>query len=169
MDSASLRHIDDFLKATEMKKSVKKFMTESLKIEGINRAPTQDEIEATIIFLARPVLDIDHVLELQAVYAPGKPLRTQPGMNVRIGNYIVPPGGPAIGYRLEELCRWFNGPVASPWWGHIYFEKLHPFIDGNGRTGRTIWAWQMLKLEKDPFALSFLHQYYYQTLEKVDR
>lgn len=28
---------------------------------------------------------------------------------------------------------------------HVAFEKIHPFVDGNGRTGRIIMNWQMVK------------------------
>jgi len=38
-------------------------------------------------------------------------------------------------------------------------------MDGNGRSGRAIWAWQMLGDEQDPFAIPFLHRFYYQTLD----
>jgi hypothetical protein len=39
------------------------------------------------------------------------------------------------------------------------------YMDGNGRTGRAMWAWQMHGLGHDPFALPFLRRFYYQTLE----
>jgi Fic family protein len=29
---------------------------------------------------------------------------------------------------------------------HIRYEKIHPFIDGNGRTGRMFWNWERMRL-----------------------
>jgi len=28
---------------------------------------------------------------------------------------------------------------------HVQFEKIHPFVDGNGRVGRIIYNWELLK------------------------
>lgn len=50
---------------------------------------------------------------------------------------------------LELLCNSGLHPVLSEegikkW--HIYFEKIHPFEDGNGRVGRIIMNYQRLRL-----------------------
>jgi hypothetical protein len=34
-----------------------------------------------------------------------------------------------------------------------------------GRSGRALWAWQMVNTGIDPFGLGFLHTFYYQALD----
>ena len=150
---------------------VEAFVRESNLIEGIARNPTDAEINATGWFLdnlASP-LTLEQVCNLQEVYAPGKPIRDRVGMNVRVGNYIAPGGGRNIQIELMYILARLNkakpGIYDNPWQQHLEFERLHPFMDGNGRTGRTLWAWHMLRVGLDPFALPFLHRFYYQILE----
>jgi Fic family protein len=145
------------------------FLRESLMIEGIHCGPTSKEILATRCFLDLKEITTKDVCALQRVYAPGMPLRTKKGLNVYVGNYAAPPGGPAIRKALNELCETINRCDVTPWHGHVAFEKLHPFLDGNGRTGRAVWAWQMEQLCERPFSLGFLHRFYYQTLANTDR
>jgi Fic family protein len=38
----------------------------------------------------------------------------------------------------------------EPLINHIALEKIHPFVDGNGRTGRMLMWFQELKLGKTP-------------------
>jgi Fic/DOC family len=155
--------IQDFNEALAFAR-LAKFVRESNAIEGILRDPTAPEITAHKRFLALPQLDLTAVTEFQSVIAPGKPVRSAKGMNVRVGTYIAPTGGPDILRQLESILR--EASISSdPWSIHVAFEKLHPFMDGNGRTGRAIWAWQMRKMGRDPFALPFLHRIYYQMLE----
>ena len=70
---------------------------------------------------------------------------------------------------VGKLNKAKPGLYDNPWKMHVDFETLHPFMDGNGRTGRALWAWHMRRLDLDPFALSFLHRFYYQTLSSVRR
>jgi hypothetical protein len=140
------------------------FIRESNRIEGILRDPTEDEIAAHERLLKLIQLHPTTVGDFQAVIAPGKPIRQRPGMNVRVGNHVAPKAGPTIVHRLKRVLDLANG-TSDPWRVHVAFELLHPYMDGNGRTGRAIWAWQMQRLGQDPFALPFLHRFYYQTLD----
>lgn len=36
---------------------------------------------------------------------------------------------------------------------HVEYEKIHPFVDGNGRTGRMFMNWQRLKITKEPLII----------------
>lgn len=144
------------------------FLKESLAIEGIHREPNEQETEMSEWLLSLPRLDLDAVLGVQAIYAPHKPLRTSTGMDVWVGSHRPPRGGPMIEEALAEILRRINVRRYTPYLGHVAFETLHPFMDGNGRTGRIIWAWHMRHVGGDPFALPFLHCWYYQSLENAD-
>ncbi len=141
------------------------FIRESNRIEGILRDPTEDEIAAHEQLLGLAQLTPATVGDFQAVMAPGMPIRRHEGMDVRVGNHIAPEGGPSIVRQLQHILDKVNRASDGPWSVHVAFETLHPYMDGNGRTGRAIWAWQMRGLGHDPFALPFLHRFYYQTLD----
>ncbi len=58
-------------------------------------------------------------------------------------HYEAPPS-PMVPEEMESFVRWFNGesinlnPLVRAGIGHLYFESIHPFEDGNGRIGRAI-------------------------------
>lgn len=139
------------------------FVTESNHIEGIHRQPTQKELDTTAVFLTLEAPTVSDLQQLVNVYQPDAVLRDRVGLNVRVGNHVAPPGGPDIRPALNIIL--LNIPANSPWKTHVAYETLHPFTDGNGRSGRALWAWQMLQRERqDGLPLGFLHQFYYQTI-----
>jgi hypothetical protein len=89
--------------------------------------------------------------------------RIEEGMNVKVGDHVPPPGHREMGLWLGDLLA--AAFVRAPWEIHVRYERLHPFMDGNGRSGRAIWAWMRRREGRDPFALGFLHAAYYEALE----
>jgi Fic family protein len=55
---------------------------------------------------------------------------------------FIPPPPEYVSDLLEDLCRFCNDDalpvVAQAAMAHAQFETIHPFIDGNGRTGRAL-------------------------------
>lgn len=139
------------------------FVAESNRIEGIHREPSSEEVMATIRFVNKGRLTIDDFVELVGVYVPGHRLREMAGLNVRVGRYIAPAGGPEIRTSLERIIADAMARERHPWEVHIDYERLHPFTDGNGRSGRALWLWMMPNATAP---LGFLHHFYYQTLER---
>jgi hypothetical protein len=137
------------------------FVRESNRIEGILRDPTSDEIRAHVTFINRVFPKTEHLEAFVGVIAPGHRLRDRYGLDVRVGDHIAPRGCPEIRVALDTLMeRVAKGVNAyNPWQAHLDYETLHPFTDGNGRSGRALWLWQM-----QTAPLGFLHSFYYQTL-----
>jgi hypothetical protein len=133
------------------------FVSESNRIEGIPRVLPY-EIAAHEKLLAIKSLVVADVVEFVEAVAHA-PIRARDGMDVRVGLHLPPKGGPEIVTALESLIRKGGHPYDL----HCAYETLHPFMDGNGRSGRALWLRHMGGIEQAP--LGFLHHFYYQSLD----
>lgn len=144
----------------ERQVDIMKFVEESNRIEGIFDT-TPAHIQAHNKFLDQPVT-VQSIVELVSVLQPDAKLRNMyhiPG--VRVGSHIAPPSGPEIERDLIGILK-----MEDPWAQHVAYENLHPFTDGNGRSGRAIWLHHHIK-HPHVIRRGFLHSFYYQTLERT--
>lgn len=88
-------------------------------------------------------------------------------ISVQVGRYIPPPPKRVSGL-MSELLAWWNGasrelsPVLSSAILHYRFEAIHPFADGNGRTGRALALWELYRRGFDTHHLFAVDEYYWE-------
>ncbi|MBI4204572.1 MAG: Fic family protein [Betaproteobacteria bacterium] len=88
-------------------------------------------------------------------------------MRVRVGTYVPPPPEEVSGLMFEFL-EWWNkdSPVLSPVLSsaivHYRFEAIHPFADGNGRTGRALALWELYRRGFDSHHIFSVDEFYWE-------
>ncbi len=88
-------------------------------------------------------------------------------ITVRVGQYRPPPPD-AVSGLMFELLEWWNGaaaklsPVLSSAILHYRFEAIHPFADGNGRTGRALALWELYRRGFDTHHIFAVDEYYWE-------
>jgi len=71
-----------------------------------------------------------------------------------------------IEQELNKLCVFIPVDSLDALEWHIRFETIHPFLDGNGRTGRLIYYSQCQKIGVEPFLFSKYNLKWYYDLFK---
>lgn len=93
--------------------------------------------------------------------------------DVKVGGHICPPP-----YLLSDLMSIFveqwnaelkndGDPLRTAFYLHDMYESIHPFIDGNGRTGRLLLNAFLMSKEVSPVVIYFIDRYkYYEHIQK---
>jgi Fic family protein len=113
----------------------------------------------------------EDVLRLHRILAEGVMDQGEAGryrsIAVRVGRYVPPPPGDVSGL-IFELLKWWSGkavelsPVMSSAILHYRFEAIHPFADGNGRTGRALALWELYRRGFDTHHIFSVDEYYWE-------
>ena len=88
-------------------------------------------------------------------------------IQVRVGNHF-PPAAVDVSGLMFELLEWWNkksvelSPVLSSAILHYRFEDIHPFADGNGRTGRALALWELYRRGFDTHHIFAVDEYYWE-------
>lgn len=117
-------------------------------------------------------ISLDHPHNKPGMYRDNqKSQLTKVGDAEHGGVYTPPKCRDDIDKLIKSYLQWINGPVYSELsplirapLAHYYFERIHPFWDGNGRVGRVLEA-MILKCAGYKYAPFALSRYY---MEHID-
>lgn len=156
-----IRDIERSLSSEETKLMMdfKMFLRESNAIEGVyDDFSFLKAQEAWDYLMSQDVLTVHSILKTHSILMVGKLKQKDIGAfrtcDVRVGDRVLP----HFDLVPELMIKWVQS-VMNPDLhvhsiiGHIEFERIHPFVDGNGRVGRMLLNWVRLKRTKDPFLI----------------
>lgn len=113
----------------------------------------------------------EHLFELHRLLADAVMDQGRAGayrtIQVQVGEHF-PPAAADVSPLMFALLEWWNttstqlSPVLSSAILHYRFEEIHPFADGNGRTGRALALWDLYRRGFDSHYLFSVDEYYWE-------
>lgn len=146
-------NLQDLPKYIPTKEEVHEFLKESNKIEGEYSVQAfEDSLKAWDYLISECCKSpLEMILEAHRLLMQRLNPRIAGKLrdcNVRVGNRLCPPHIAISGLLDEWIKKWCYGKADDSRKireAHVEFEEIHPFEDGNGRTGRLLLNFQRLK------------------------
>jgi hypothetical protein len=121
------------------------FVRVSNRMAGITREPTVSEISAHRGLLAANALRVENLELFVHHVAEGARLRSEAGTPAPSANEQTAPAG-ELKADLATIVLAAQKQAASPQRLHRIYTLLSPFTDGNGRAGRALLMWQIMRV-----------------------
>lgn len=116
-------------------------------------------LEAWKWLVKQPRLTRSVVMQIHSMIMLGKLDARDLGQPRRVAVIVGPYPTPEPYLAIHLLANWIldmrSWRKLDPKEMHIRFEKIHPFIDGNGRIGRMLFWWHEVKLGRRPTLIEF--------------
>jgi len=153
-------HSDRIKAGLAKAKLVEEFLRESNAIEGIYDEDSLKQAKIAWKYLmSQKALTIDVVLKTYKILMLHQPLQPHHRGYFRDCEVMVGGRYGASHYEVPSLIwNWVFEtmrvhPKVDAKQLHIQFEKIHPFVDGNGRVGRMLMNWTRIKRNKEPLLI----------------
>ena len=152
----------------------------------IDKKPLKDHVEATQhrdafyhacdVVAKKIPLDEQTIADIHSIVLNDRPRDRGVYRNVPVrimGSTHIPPNYIKVPMLVRELITWYTKDAPNILKHiaqlHIEFERIHPFIDGNGRTGRLIANVELMKAGYPPVDIKFTdRKEYYDSLSEFD-
>lgn len=133
-----------------MTKKVQDFLRESNAIEDVYDQQSLWQAEAAWEYLvAQKIITPTVVLQTHKILMAFQPLAAdEKGQFRKIPVWVGGREGipwQDIPIQINLWCNQTNKSPLTPKTLHVEYEKIHPFVDGNGRTGRMFLNWTRLQ------------------------
>lgn len=144
---------------------IPEWIRESNLIEGVDDPKEDRRSYMAWLWFKKQPLTLKTILRLQKkiMWVHLDCRRDQRGkwrrVNVRVGSRVCPDYA-EIHWLMEKwINKWADSPMIKE--THVEFEKIHPFVDGNGRTGRMIMNWQRDQAGLEPLCIKASERWEY--------
>ncbi len=132
------------------------------------------------IYRKKGFLATNDIIKIQSVLEPNKKgIRTIPDVKIKNTKtneviYSPPAGKDVILNKLQNFEQYFNNedgfddldPLIRVAIMHYQFEAIHPFLDGNGRTGRILMVLYLTMMKRLDVPTLFISKYILDTRDK---